>query len=584
LEKGYRVLALAGTSAGAIVATLAWAGFSPSDMREVFVRLAGGREEPQEENVLAGLMGPFEPNDFNVGALKTLKSSVTEMLESLKSMGSNESYWWEDVGTAWKARKFIKSIGPHVLKRGFFCGQELEFRVERWIRAATPALKELVPETEPIRFRHVTDLILKNQLYKPPLLLTATNLSTKRLEVISSIDQRYAEVPIAKAVRASVGFPVFFTPQEIPQCPGGGWFVDGGLVSNFPIWTLSDALRSAMQSSHLEEKYRTIIHRPWIRIGLRVVDDPEAIPDLSRPTLFFGALWEMLSGGTRNELEDLLAAGAARSVVIRQGKSTTDGPKDFLDVTSLSPALIDSMFGKGQAFAAERLEEVISSESVRSEEQVAAALGTQLEDLVKKCEVVFGANENCKFRANIFLPVWVGYEPRMRLVYSYNMAGDPDTHMEFPDLESGLTGFCYLHRHPQVCNLQKIGQLRTSEPERFDAMFGMDRRLQMSVRPDRSWLASVPIFDPLELRIGRKDEPQRKQRHKGMFYLNVETDFEGPVLGVLNVDAGWDYSSVGLDENPDRFVFDTRIQAILAIMQTASFRMAGTLSGDMSEM
>jgi hypothetical protein len=167
----------------------------------------------------------------------------------------------------------------------------------------------------------------------------------------------------------------------------------------------------------------------------------------------------------------------------------------------------------------------------------------------------------------------------MRLIYGYNMGGDPDADMEFPDLESGLTGFCYVHRHPQVCNLQKIGELRKRDPERYGRMFGMDKDLQIKVKTDRTWLASVPIFDPKELKLGRSTR-ELKQRYKGHFYSNVEAEFEGPVLGVLNIDAGWDYGAVELQPDPDTFVFDSRVRTVLAIMQTTSFGIAHALCGD----
>src|SRR3989442_12354606 len=83
LENGYRVLALAGTSAGAIVATLAWAGFSPQDMREVFLRLARSRDG----TALGALLGPFDPADFDPEALKALWASGIDLLGSLQSVG-----------------------------------------------------------------------------------------------------------------------------------------------------------------------------------------------------------------------------------------------------------------------------------------------------------------------------------------------------------------------------------------------------------------------------------------------------------------------------------------------------------------
>jgi predicted acylesterase/phospholipase RssA len=47
-------VAVAGNSAGSIVATLFWAGYTPWEIREIFAEMAARRD-------LANLVGPFEP-------------------------------------------------------------------------------------------------------------------------------------------------------------------------------------------------------------------------------------------------------------------------------------------------------------------------------------------------------------------------------------------------------------------------------------------------------------------------------------------------------------------------------------------
>src|SRR5688572_14807417 len=54
-EKDIVPVALAGTSAGAIVATLYWAGLSPHEIEEYFAGLA-------DRSKLVELLGPFEPS------------------------------------------------------------------------------------------------------------------------------------------------------------------------------------------------------------------------------------------------------------------------------------------------------------------------------------------------------------------------------------------------------------------------------------------------------------------------------------------------------------------------------------------
>ncbi|RLL48101.1 hypothetical protein D8M04_02160 [Oceanobacillus piezotolerans] len=59
------------------------------------------------------------------------------------------------------------------------------------------------------------------------------------LERIYGINPNY--FPVSKAVRMSAGFPYFFMPKKLP---GKGAYksimVDGGLLSNFPLWIFSN--------------------------------------------------------------------------------------------------------------------------------------------------------------------------------------------------------------------------------------------------------------------------------------------------------------------------------------------------------
>src|SRR5215467_4454458 len=52
----YGPLALAGTSAGAIVSSLLWAGYTPTEIAEEFIRMAR-----RADGSLSELLGPFEP-------------------------------------------------------------------------------------------------------------------------------------------------------------------------------------------------------------------------------------------------------------------------------------------------------------------------------------------------------------------------------------------------------------------------------------------------------------------------------------------------------------------------------------------
>lgn len=64
---------------------------------------------------------------------------------------------------------------------------------------------------------------------KIPLQVTATNILTGELKV-------FAKGPLIRAILASAAFPGFFAPVEI----GKGYYVDGGVLNNFPADLLRD--------------------------------------------------------------------------------------------------------------------------------------------------------------------------------------------------------------------------------------------------------------------------------------------------------------------------------------------------------
>lgn len=572
-EHRYAPLALAGTSAGAIVATLVWAGLPPSEIREELKRLAVA-----EGGTLASLLGPFEPPDFDFDAFRSLGDEIKRGLKSFDDFSRrriwNPRRWAALAGLFTRSSKMRKGLQIHFENRGFFCGDNLEATLDRLLRRASDVPGNVTSPGELLRFRHFAELMERHgeDSYRPPLLLTATNLTRQRLEVVSSVDPRYANVPVAKAVRASAGFPVFFSPRELPECPDGGWFVDGGVVSNFPVWAFSDAFRHQVQSSPI---YRRIAARPWIRIGLRVVEDVEALPDLSAPDLFFRSLVSMLTGSARNQLEEILSSTAVRALIIKQPRGTTGGP-GTLDLRALDARRIDAMVESGFRYADDFLSRHRSPGVYVKNPR--PRIRRELETIVERALFVLGVGEGeAKLRANVLVPV----EDRLKLLFSYRMDGDPDEKMEFPDLESGLAGFCYASRCPQVCNLREVAALRQKNPEEYRHLFGMSANLQGKVRPDRTWLAAVPLFDPFEVRFVRQGGAAAgaaHPAHPGKAYHGLEPELDGAVLGVLTMDAGWDYDALGIDPDPDVHYRDPKIQAIVSLMQSTAFSISRLLS------
>lgn len=77
------------------------------------------------------------------------------------------------------------------------------------------------------------------------LKIIASDLSLGKLVVLPDDLMDYYgidanEFPVAKAIRMSAGFPFFFMPQKIKgKTKGKSIVVDGGLLSNFPLWVFN---------------------------------------------------------------------------------------------------------------------------------------------------------------------------------------------------------------------------------------------------------------------------------------------------------------------------------------------------------
>lgn len=81
-------------------------------------------------------------------------------------------------------------------------------------------------------------------LPKGKLRLIASDLSSGKLLVLpddlEALGIPKETFPIAKAVRMSCGLPFFFEPVKLRSLSGKNIIVDGGLLSNFPIWLFDE--------------------------------------------------------------------------------------------------------------------------------------------------------------------------------------------------------------------------------------------------------------------------------------------------------------------------------------------------------
>ena len=640
---GIAPLAIAGTSAGAVVATLHWAGYASREIRDLFVELAVRVPEDRDvlgdhQDSLVDLLGAFEdpPTTYSYQAFrlfahecKSRKDRVAKALNGppatfprllwrtgpvrrvrvacivgssacLAACAIGYSAWalglplgWSALmalvfstcAVGWVASRVVRILASatrgvreaalHAYpRRGFFAGDRFEAFLDEKLKSS-PRFEPFRDElgAAPLTFGAVRELQRKHpasaKLDVVPLILTATNLTSRRLVLITSYQAKFYGLSIAKAIRASAGFPVFFRPVEIEGGEDPGWYVDGGVISNFPAWVFSRGLRQTMLAT---DRYANLATRPWLNVGLRVVSDPPPAT-ATTPIEFLRAAIDLARGHVRNELEKALTSSIPRTFPIEQPKSETNAPPDILDIHCLTDDKIRAMFQRGVEFAEEDLEELSFGLPSGDDE---GAIERSLQTLIAQIARVFDPSPQLgfRFRANIFLP----RDQELGLRYSLNMIDDPDRRTRFA-FNAGLTGTCYTGGRPYICNLKVIRAWAESCREFEATQLGMTPAHHLAIPADRTWLMSAPIFDPQDSWF--LDEcPPRTLPEEGTFPIWSEfpAEMAGAIFGVLNVDGNIDYAGIGLAENTEDSLKDVRISSTLGLLKSCAIEVARVLS------
>ncbi|WP_067728080.1 patatin-like phospholipase family protein [Oceanobacillus damuensis] len=170
-EQNLELERVAGTSAGAIVASLIAAGYNIDEMKE--------------------LINELDLSVFLDPPVLTKILPVSKWLFLYSMLGINKGA---------KLENWLERI---LANRGIHTFHDLK-----------PGYLKVV----------VSDLTLGKLIVMPD-----------DLERVYGIDPSY--FPVAKAVRMSAGFPFFFMPKKMPgRYKKKSIMVDGGLLSNFPLW------------------------------------------------------------------------------------------------------------------------------------------------------------------------------------------------------------------------------------------------------------------------------------------------------------------------------------------------------------
>lgn len=589
LDEGYDIAALAGTSAGAIVATLYWAGLKPADIRQFFEDRAG------RAGGVTGLLDGRGPSGraFTAAHLGRLGEVGGRTWGGTKELFTGP--WWSRAA-AWaclplrplchlpafvRAVRDIRAGRRAVRPGGLFPGEVFEDEIDRLIRSSPRVAPHIRPGGLPaeghLTFGHLWGLLEAGEAYFPALILTATDLCTGRLLLVDSTDPRFADVPVARAVRASGGFPLFFRPVEVelpdpddPAVRRTHSLVDGGVICNFPGYLFSRRRRREQFGGR--SIYTPYLMRPWVNIGLRLVEPTPAAADPVRALAgVAGGVWGLLSAGTRTHLETELAESTVdRLFSVGQPFAETGWPHGLLDFDRLTRPLVGEMFDRGRAFARDALRDLRFARPPA--DRVEPALG----DFVRAAAGLLGdpANTRFRLRATVFVPD----DLDLVLAYRANMDGPEDTDRDLRlEYWQGLVGFCFVRRRPVVCNLARLAAAVRAGRADAEEAFGLTADIRARVRADRTWLMTVPVFDPETADTDLYgDNPEVGV--SGLHYAELDSPLDGALFGVLSLDAALAYGNMTVPADATQQATDPRVLVLRDMMVAAAWRLGKVFS------
>lgn len=438
-DYGIDFCGVAGASAGAIVAALVAARYTSSDLFDP--------GEPEKAGALfSGDFRKLIKGHIDWPGFESLAGDIKKLAQATWVKTNLAWYWWKHS----QARKLLAK------HKGLFDPEsfavQLDAMLERKLLSSNPIRianrKFGTMRSEGERYRVMfSDLPI-------PLKIIATDLSGGRVVVFSEAST--PDVPVAKAVAASIAIPLFFIPVTIHSDVLNTSLVavDGGVLSNFPAW-LFDTERGQMG--------------PQIpTLGFRLVVK-ETPPDQLVEGKLFPFLRRLLGVAvTGDPILETRQIDNLREVPLRISASTLD-----FDMT---PPKKVELFGEGYASAFQVFGTPgFPVEPVRVEKMLAAIV-----QAIKKGS----GRADSLVRACVLCPTT---KDTLRVTYSYAMDTSEDTD-DLLEMGKGVgaSGTCWTSGQ-----LVRVDMTQASTD--YDEVWRMTKYQQALVRRDLKALICMPI-------------------------------------------------------------------------------------------
>lgn len=332
----------AGSSAGAIVAAFAAAGYPATK--------PPGSSEKDLKGLLAEMpyMSFFGGNkEFPLDKLHAILTALDNPDSELSLMPGEigEFVWWKPhlpFIFLWKHRLLIKDLASLYQKLSQGKGVYRTTAFYEWIKNQL----EQRPEVQD-KDGHVTFGSIMNRAGEtgPILKIVASDVSRKAIEVFNA--EFYRGIEVAQAVQASMSIPLFFHPFRM----GSNYYVDGGMLSNFPAWVFDEERKN--------ERKRYGAAPPVL--GFRLVPDPKLLskaasakaaqPAVSRAETFGGYVRILFQAALQGT--DILQTQSVNEdlILIKIPIPGDIGPTDF----NLEPHQRDFLYEQGYQAASNDL-------------------------------------------------------------------------------------------------------------------------------------------------------------------------------------------------------------------------------------
>lgn len=250
------IVGVAGTSAGALIATLVAVGLEASDIMSV--------DEPSA-NILTR---------YGTSPVELLDKNDWKRFQRVLRHGKSALFTGSVVGPLANflfAPRVMTSAAMAAWRYGHFSTLGIKQFINLVVRdrllliREQSGLKHEIPDD-------VTFGVLGNGWPTViPLKIVVTDVDKGSVEVFDA--DSTPDVVVAEAVAASIAIPLIFQPAEIPSFRTGR-FADGGLVANFPVWAVAED-KLAYERAHYADA-------PVPIVGFSLRDVEEQKPPSSR--------------------------------------------------------------------------------------------------------------------------------------------------------------------------------------------------------------------------------------------------------------------------------------------------------------